>query len=305
MNQKSVDRHRALARQWEHSGLYGLEHTDTSIWLDFVGKLGWIPAFIVGFTGSLRGPWWGVCNFLMVAVPTAACLIGSAFLRNRARWKRQAAVGHAVQSIGVLRLAVAMAFWQEAEAIDRAESDADRIAAAGGKRRPEHPRSTPEKARHTRRYLMFRTLHALCVLMLASMVVVCIFLIRVVGPVPVLIAFTFGMTCFQGVGLFASLAADAALETSFTPVAQAAQEDVDIQAALVVVKQDIAARANEQARLKREREARASGGQAAQGVHVIRLAESATGISRPARFSDLRILKQARAPSHRCGGRLA
>jgi hypothetical protein len=99
--------------------------------LGLVGRLGSVMAafFLIGL-GVLGRPGLGLRYFAAVAVPAASCCLLSALLRNIDRWKRQAATGDAVQSIGVLRLAAAIALGREHTAIRRAEAEADRIAAA-------------------------------------------------------------------------------------------------------------------------------------------------------------------------------
>lgn len=238
-----------------------LEQTERPIFLEMFGLLGWIPACCFGFIGSLRGPGWGLYYFALAAVPTAGCLLAAAFLRNRAR-RRQAAAGRAVRPLGVLRTAWLMIFGMalgRLDLIDRAEAEADRIAAGG------------QRLGQTRAYVVFRTVEGLGWLTAAGMFAVCVFLVRVVGPW-IFTAFLVGMASYQWAALFRCKAEDA--ERAAMP-AGPVRKEIDFNTALATLEREMAAEAAEQTRRKREQDARVmeNDGQAATGRRAVRLAD--------------------------------
>jgi hypothetical protein len=233
-------------------GPYGLEYTGNAVFLRSVGRYFWAMVFLFGFCGSFDGPGRGLAFFAMLGIPTAGCALASAFLRNRARWKRQAEEGHAVQSIGIIPLAVAIALGRDLEAIDLAEAEADRIAAGREKCAPE-----AGKTGHTPLYFMFRTLEVLCWLLTVGMAVVCLFLVQVVGA-GIFLAFLIGMASFYGAKVCTVKAVEA-----------------DAKAESKARHATMAAEAAEGAPLKREQEARVieNDGLAGNGRRAISLAD--------------------------------
>lgn len=249
-SQRELERKRALARQWDYSGPYGLEHTDTSASLQMFGVLGWVLAFMLGLVGLTNGLRWGLLCFALGAVPTVGCLLASAFVRNRARWRRQAASGHPIQSIGVVSLAMAMALWREVEAVDRAESAADRLALGREKPPPVVPTTTGGRTWPPRASTVLRTLEVLCWVATLATIVVCVGFGRVVGLNAMTVASFSGWGFILAAKVLKRQAIRAEAEEKRPTAAELACED----AALDAFEQEMAAEAAAEARLKRERE---------------------------------------------------
>ena len=82
-----------------------------------------------GHRGDVGGGGKAVLAFVGTATAASGLLLGSAFLRNVERWKRQANAGQPPDSIGTVALAAAMVLGMEADAVFGAEWQTDALEA--------------------------------------------------------------------------------------------------------------------------------------------------------------------------------